>query len=246
MNDERQVILISGGSRGLGRALVADLLERGHVVATFSRSSSPFIQDQQQRDPQSRAFIWEAMDGADHERVKTFVTSVARRYGRIDVLINNAATALEGILTLTRASDIHRTVALNLEGAIYLAQAGAKVMLQQQGGNIVNVTSIVGLRGHTGLSVYSATKAALDGFTRSLAKELGPKGIRVNAVAPGYLDTEMSAALTAEQRARIVRRTPLGRLGAVQDVVGVVRFLISPEARFITGQTLVVDGGLTC
>jgi len=119
-------------------------------------------------------------------------------------------------------------------------------MLQEAGGCIINISSVVGLRGTAGASVYSATKAALDGLTRSLARELGPRGIRVNAVAPGYLETDMTDALTEEQRVRILRRTPLGRLGTVEDVTGVIRFLMSPEARFMTGQTIVVDGGLTC
>jgi 3-oxoacyl-[acyl-carrier protein] reductase len=243
----RRVVVIGGGSRGLGQALVADFLRDNHVVAAFSRAPTPFIEGLQRRDsPDAPPFIWEPVDGTDRERVKRFILTVARRFGRIDVLVNNAAIGTDGLLTLMRPEEIHRAVALNLEGSIHLIQAVARIMLAQGGGSIISISSVNALRGHRGVSVYGATKAALDGLTRGLARELGPRGIRVNSVAPGYFESDMVRALTEEQRQRIVRRTPLGRLAAPDDVVGVVRFLAGPEARFITGQTLVVDGGFTC
>lgn len=246
MNSTRQVVLVSGGSRGLGRALVANLLKSGYVVATFSQSRSPFIKECQQNDPQGKSFWWEALDITDCERVKQFTLAAARRYGQIDVLVGNVGMAVSGPLALMRASDIQRMVAVNLEGAIHLSQACARVMLVNRFGIIINISSIVGLRGHIGLSVYSATKAAIDGMTRSLARELGPRGIRVNSIAPGYVDTDMSGALTQEQREQILRRTPLRQFARIEDVIGAVRFFMSAEARFVTGQTLVVDGGYTC
>jgi 3-oxoacyl-[acyl-carrier protein] reductase len=190
--------------------------------------------------------VWEQIDATDHERIKQFILNVARRFGRIDVLINNAAVAVDGLLTLMRPEDIHRAVAINLEGAIHLIQAGARVMLAQKSGSIISISSVNALRGHAGVSVYSAAKAALDGLTRSLARELGPQGIRINSVAPGYFSGGMADALSEEQSQRIIRRTPLGRLATLEDVVGVVCFLAGVESQFITGQTLVVDGGLTC
>jgi 3-oxoacyl-[acyl-carrier protein] reductase len=243
----RQVVVIGGGSRGLGQALVADFLRDGHIVATFSRTPTSFIEGLQRRDvPGATRFFWEPVDGTDHEWVKQFILEVARRLGQIDVLVNNAAIGADGLLTLMSDEEIHRTLALNLEGSIHLIRAAARIMLARGGGSIISISSVNALRGHRGVSVYSATKAALDGLIRSLARELGPAGIRVNSVAPGYFESDMVRDLTEEQRQRIVRRTPLGRLASPDDVVRVVRFLAGPEARFITGQTLVVDGGFTC
>lgn len=243
---ELGVVLVSGGSRGLGRALVSVLLDGGATVATFSRSATPFIEQQRERDPDEERFTWRSLDALDTGAIKGFVRDLARRYGRLDALVNNAAVGAEGVLPLMRSTDIQRTISLNLEAAVHLIQACSRVMLQQGAGSIVNVSSVNGLRGHAGVSVYSATKAALDGLTRSLARELGPRGIRVNSVAPGYFAEGMADGLEEGQVARIVRRTPLGRLGRLDDVVAAVRFLLSPDAAFVTGHTLVVDGGLTC
>lgn len=240
------VVLVSGGSRGLGRGIVEDLLAAGHRVATFSRSHTDFIRDQQGLDPEGKRFFWRAIDGTDFDATRAFAREVSQRFGSLDVLINNAGVAAEGVLPLMPREDIHRVISLNLEAAIVLAQACSRLMLGQERGVILNISSIIGSRGYSGLAVYSATKAGLDGLTRSLARELGPRRIRVNSIAPGYLETEMSSTLGDDQRGQIVRRTPLGRLGRVEDVVGLIRFLISSEAEFITGQTLIVDGGITC
>jgi 3-oxoacyl-[acyl-carrier protein] reductase len=240
------VILISGGSRGLGLALVERCLRDGHIVATYSRSATSFIQEQIDRDPERRAFVWEAIDGADASAVKRFVSGVVRSYGRIDALINNAGVGTDGILSSMRFSDIESCVDINLKGALYLSWACARFMLHQNGGSIVNISSVNAIRGHAGVAVYSATKAALDGLARSLARELGSRNIRVNSVAPGYFESDMVSQFSPEARDRIVRRTPLGRLGTVDDIVGVVMFLLSAQASFITGQTIVVDGGITC
>ena len=246
MSAAAPVALVSGGSRGLGAALVGELLGRGWRVAAFSRNGSAAVEQWRRADPDAQRFVFAALDAADHAAARGFVQEVARRFGRLDALINNAAVAAAGVLPLLRPGQIHELIAVNLEAALLLAQSCARVMLAQGSGAIVNVSSIAGQRGFAGLAAYGATKAALDGLTRGLARELGPRGIRVNSVAPGYLDTEMSRELGEEDRERIRRRTPLGRLARSEDVVAAVRFLISAEAAFITGQTLVVDGGLTC
>ena len=193
MSAERPVAVVSGGSRGLGEALVRRLLDAGWTVATFSRSASPAIEELRRGDN----FLWEALDATDRAGLQAWVLALARRFGRLDALVNNAAVAAEGVLPLMGEEEIHRMLAVNLEGAIHLARLCSRVMLQRGDGTILNVSSVAGLRGNAGLTVYGATKAALDGFTRGLARELGPRGIRVNSVAPGYLETEMTGAMTA-------------------------------------------------
>jgi 3-oxoacyl-[acyl-carrier protein] reductase len=171
---------------------------------------------------------------------------VAERFGRIDVLVNNLGMAVEGVLPTMRTQDIGEAVEVNLTAALVLSQACSRVMLRQGRGCIVNISSVNAVRGHAGVAVYSATKAGLDGLTRSLARELGPRNIRVNSVAPGYFESDMVKGLTEEQKQRIVRRTPLGRLTSAEDVANAIYFLVSEQAAFITGQILVVDGGITC
>ncbi len=246
LTEPRQVVLVSGGSRGLGLGIVRRALADGRAVATFSRSSSPAIEDLRASDPAGERFWWEAVDGADPAALKKFALATAKRFGAIDVLVNNAGVGLDGLLTMTRVEEIQRALAVNLSAAIFLIQACSKVMLAQGRGNILSISSVNALRGHKGVAVYSATKAALDGMARSLAKELGTSGIRVNTVAPGYFESDMVGELTEEQKARIKRRTPLGRLATIDDIVDVVAFMMSPQSRFITGQTIVVDGGITC
>jgi 3-oxoacyl-[acyl-carrier protein] reductase len=177
--------------------------------------------------------------------VRGFVARVAGRCGRIDHCIANAAVAHEGVLATTSDDAIDTLLAANLKGSIVLSRECVRQMLVQSGGcpSVTLVSSIVAARGSPGLSVYAATKAGLEGFARSLARELGPRGIRVNCVAPGFLETDLSASLAAGDRDRIARRTALGRLGTPADVVGAVAWLTSPAASFITGQVITVDGG---
>jgi 3-oxoacyl-[acyl-carrier protein] reductase len=190
-------------------------------------------------------FHYESVDLGDRAACGEFIGQVIDRFGGIDVLVNNAGVANEGVLGLFRDEEVDQVVDLNLKATIAITRAVTRRMLRQGHGRVINVSSIVGLSGYRGLSVYSATKAGLDGFTRALARELGSRGITVNSVAPGYLRTEMSHGLDEAQLGQIARRTPAGRLGEPEDVAAAVRFLASPEANFVNGHVLVVDGGLT-
>jgi len=237
-----RVLLISGGSRGLGLALVRAARADGDRVAVFSRSRSEAIAALEGDD----AFLWRAVDAADEDALQAFVGTVLDRFGRIDVLINNAGLGTEGLLATMRIPDIDALLDVNLRAALLLARFCSRPMLRQGDGCILNISSVNAVRGHAGVAAYSATKAALEGMTRSLARELGPKQIRVNAIAPGYFESEMVVGLDEKAKARIQRRTPLGRLARIDEIVAAARFLTSPAASFITGQTLIVDGGITC
>jgi len=241
------VTVVSGGSRGLGLALVEALVARGDRVATFSRGGSRPLDGLAAAHPE-RVFV-ARLDAADLAAVRGFVARVVDRFGRIDHCIANAAVAHEGVLATTADDAVESLLAVNLAGAIVLVRECVRQFLvqppaaQAAGPAVVLVSSVVAARGSPGLSVYAATKGGLEAFGRSLARELGPRGVRVNCVAPGFLETELSASLSAEDRARIVRRTALGRLGLPADVVGAVEFLTSPAAAFVTGQVIAVDGG---
>ncbi|WP_435251780.1 SDR family NAD(P)-dependent oxidoreductase [Streptomyces tendae] len=243
--DERPLAVVSGGSRGLGFALVKDLLDRGYRVATFSRSESDGLAALR-KSAGDDTLTWCALDGSDPAAVQEFARDVVRTHRRIDVLVNNAGVGLEGLLTLTAPAAVENALHTNLTLPVLLTRACLKPMLARRHGVVVNISSINALRGQTGVAVYSAAKSALDGFTRSLAKEVGPAGVRVVSVAPGYFESEMTAGMSGDQLRRVVRRTPLARLGTVEDVLGLVGFLISPAAGFITGQIIAVDGGYTC
>lgn len=238
------LVLLSGGSRGLGLAMARSLLESSYRVATFSRkSTSELEQLLSERPDQLTHFTGDMADSASLSRV---VTTVEKKIGPIDVLINNAGIAYDGVLAGMPPEQIERLIGINLTGTLLLSRLVVRRMLLRNAGNIINISSIIGLRGYSGLAAYSATKAGMDGMTRALARELGSRNIRVNAIAPGYLETEMTHGLSEFQREQVVRRTPLGRLGVPADVVGVVLFLLSPASAYMTGQTLVVDGGVTC
>lgn len=242
------VAVISGGSRGLGLALVDLFLERGWRVATFSRSATAALEARlaEHGDGDAARLMWLRADAAAAGEIAGVAQAVAERWSRIDALVNNAGAGLDGLLAMMRTEDMDRLLDINLRGAILLTQACVRQMIRRGAGSVVNISSVNGVRGHGGVAVYSATKAALDGMTRSLARELGPRNIRVNSVAPGYFESDMAAALSEEAVARIRRRTPLGRLAGPQEISEAVYFLASEQGSFITGQVLVVDGGLTC
>jgi 3-oxoacyl-[acyl-carrier protein] reductase len=238
------VILISGGSRGLGLAIVMSLLDRGHKVATFSRKSGGGVEGL--KDKYEKSFWFFEGDMSDAASLEAVVKRAEKDCGPIEALINNAGIAIDGVLATMQPVQIEQVISTNLTGTLLLTRLAVRQMIVRSYGSVINISSIIGLRGYAGLAAYSATKAGLDGMTRGLARELGSRNIRVNSIAPGYLDTEMTHGLGDAQRNQIVRRTPLGRLGKPEDVLGAVHFLLSPESDFMTGHVLVIDGGITC
>jgi 3-oxoacyl-[acyl-carrier protein] reductase len=239
-----RVLVVSGAGRGLGQAIALHRLEQGDTVCALSRTPTDFVR--RALDDHADRFFFEPVRIDDHRAVEAFVRVVADRFGGIDGLVNNAAIVRDGLLATAPYEDIDSVVDTNLRGTLFLTRACLRAMLAgRKGGRIINISSIAAGRGFRGLSVYAATKAALDAVTRTLAREVGERDITVNSIAPGYLDTAMSAGLGAEERRRILGRTPLGRLGTAADILPAVDFLLSPGAAFITGQVLVIDGGLT-
>jgi 3-oxoacyl-[acyl-carrier protein] reductase len=220
-------------------------LDAGDRVATCARSITPQVEKWLGDPALAGRFLFREVDLSNREQTSAFVGDVIEAWDSIEVLVNNAGVARDGILGLTSDDDIDTVIDLNLKGTLHITRLVSRRMLARGTGHIVNISSIVGLSGYRGLAVYSATKAALDGLTRALARELGSRGITVNSVAPGYLRTEMSHGLDEAQLGQIVRRTPAGRLGDPEDIARVVQFLTAPENDYLTGQVIVVDGGLT-
>jgi 3-oxoacyl-[acyl-carrier protein] reductase len=239
-----RVVVVTGGSRGLGAGIVGCYLGTGDRVATCARSAT--AQTDAWADEHPDRFLFRPADLSRPDEAKEFVGAVIERWGGIDVLVNNAGVARDGVLGLVTDDDIDAVVDLNLKGTLYVTRLVSRRMLARGRGHIVTISSIVGRSGYRGLAVYSATKAALDGMTRALARELGSRGIVVNGIAPGYLRTELSHGLDEAQLGQIVRRTPAGRLGEPEDIARACQFLTDPANGYLTGQVLVVDGGLTC
>lgn len=239
-----KVVLLTGGSRGLGLAVSERLLVKGWRVSSCGRTATADVGRLKVAYPETYRFT--TADVTNPDGMRTFVDGTVEHFGPPWALVNNAAIAVEGVLATLPEVEIARMIAVNLEGSIRLARMTLRQMLRQRdGGRIINISSIVGTRGYNGLSVYSATKAGLDGFTRALAREVGRRGITVNSVAPGYMETDMSAGLGTSELNQIIRRTPMGRLATVDDVFGMLEFLLSDASSFVTGTTLLVDGGIS-
>ena len=236
-------VILSGGSRGLGQCLVEAIRGAGYRVSTFSRRATPYSDSLAGAD---NAWFTIA-DMADEPTLRTFVREATKRFGAPYGLVNCAGFAVDGVLASMAVADIERLMATNLTGTLLLTRLVLRSMLlQRTGGSIINISSIIASRGYSGLAAYAATKGGMDAMTRALARELGDRNIRVNSIAPGYLETEMTHGLDDDQRGQIVRRTPLGRLGRPEDVAGPTLFLLGAQSAFVTGQTLTVDGGTTC
>lgn len=234
-------VFVTGTSRGLGLALCEGLLADGWQVTGSARASTPAFEALRTKHPGRLDFV--AADLSSPEDVERLVHA-ARLVDGYDAFISNAGIGTDGLVTLLSPEAIARCVQVNLTAPMLVARAVLKGMLDR-GGSLVFVASVAARTGFSGLSVYGATKAGLVGFSRGLAREYGSRGIRSNCVLPGFLATDMTASLDESRQAQLRRRTPLGRLGTPEDVVGAVRFLVSDAARHVTGTEVTVDGGMT-
>jgi len=240
-------ILVTGASRGIGLAIATTLAAGGYRVLAIARSESEELRSAiLAGSAHGGALTFRAFDLTDIAAIAGLVGSLRNEFGPLYGLVNNAGIGTSGMLTLMRDDQIETLARVNMIAPIILTKYVLRSMLIERAGRIVNIASIVGgSTGYSGLSAYAATKASLIGFTRSLAREVGQLGITVNAVAPGFVDTQMTRDLTAEQRGQIERRSALRRLPGVDDIAGSVEFLLSERARNITGITLTVDAGNT-
>jgi 3-oxoacyl-[acyl-carrier protein] reductase len=239
---EGRVALVTGGSRGIGAAVCAELARAGaEVVVNYASGADSAAEVVAGLDTPGHAI---AGDISTADGAAGLVDRVESEVGPIAILVNNAGITRDNLIMKLAEEDWRAVIDTNLGGAFFTCRAVARPMLKRRGGAIVNMTSIVGVRGNAGQTNYAASKAGLIGLTKSLAKELGTRGIRVNAVAPGYISTALTEALPEQARTAILTATPLGRLGTPADVASAVRFLVSDAAAFVTGDVLAVDGGL--
>lgn len=240
-----KVALVTGAARGLGRAIALELATAGaKVVVNYAGSEGKAAEVVEKiRAAGGEAFAVQA-DVSQAEDVERLVKATLEGFGRIDILVNNAGIARDNLLLRMKEGDWDAVLDTNLKGVYLCTKAVSKGMLKQRFGVIVNISSVVGISGNAGQANYAAAKAGVIGFTKSMAKELAPRGIRVNAVAPGYIATDMTDILPEEVKNEMISHIPLGRVGKPEDVAKAVLFLASPSAGYMTGQTLVVDGGM--
>ena len=240
-------VIVTGGSRGLGLGIVRRLAKSGfHPIAIARKESDEFTAAKREAEASgSRSFDFVPFDLAEIDHIPKLVVMLRERFGAMYGLVNNAGMSAHGVLALTPDAQIEQVVRLNTLSPMVLTKYMVRSMMADGGGRIVNISSITASAGYNGLSVYAATKASLVGFTRSLAREVGRMGVNVNAVAPGFVATEMTSSLTEEQRHQIERRSALKRLAEVDDVADAVHFLLSDQSRNITGTVITVDAGNT-
>jgi len=240
-----KVALVTGGSRGIGRAASVALAKRGaHVVINYvsNEAAARGVAEQIQADGGKAELV--QFDVGNSEAAEKAIAEVAKRLGRLDVLVCSAGISIDGLLLRLKDDDFDRILSINVKGAVACARAATKVMMRARTGRVILLSSVVGEMGNAGQTAYSASKAALLGVTKSMARELASRSITVNAITPGFIDTDMTGALTDDQKTAINSAIPLGRTGKPEEIAAAVVYLASDEAAYITGQALRVNGGM--
>ena len=245
MSLQGKCALVTGGSRGIGRAVCLELARQGARVAVNYAGNAAAAEETVKACEAlgAEAFAIQA-DVADAAASEAMVKEVLTRFGRLDILVNNAGVTRDGLMPMMKEADWDAVLDTNLKGAFHCMKAVYRPMMKQKYGRIVNLSSIVGLRGNAGQANYAASKAGLIGLTKSMAKELAGRNVTVNAVAPGFIDTDMTAALPEKARDAMLTTIPMGRLGQAEDVAKAVAFFAGDESAYVTGQVLCVDGGM--
>ena len=245
MNFAGKTAVVTGGSRGLGRAVCLELAKGGaNVVLCYAGNEAAAGETVVACEALGAKALAVRCDVAKADEVKALMDAAVQAFARIDILVNNAGITRDGLLMMMKEEDFDAVINANLKGAFLCMKAVSRLMMKQRYGRIVNLSSVVGLRGNAGQVNYAASKAGVIGMTKSLAKELATRGVTVNAVAPGFIDTDMTAAMPQAAREATLASIPMGRMGAPEDVAKAVAFLASDEAAYVTGQVLAVDGGM--
>ena len=245
MTMNESVALVTGGSRGIGRAICLELARQGAAVAVNYAGNEQAAQETVEAcralGVQAEAF---QADVSDPAACESLIAQVKERFGRLDILVNNAGVTRDGLLMTAKPEDFDKVLDTNLKGAYFCMKAAAKVMMRQRYGRIVNLSSVVGLRGNPGQTGYAASKAGVLGLTKAAAKELASRNITVNAVAPGFIETDMTAGLPEKAKTAMLATIPMAAPGQPEDVARAAAFFARPESAYITGQVLCVDGGM--
>jgi 3-oxoacyl-[acyl-carrier protein] reductase len=244
MKFKNETVLITGATRGIGKAIALAFAKEGADVALVGRNEAALKQISDEIKEIGRECSFLCCDVANAQNVQETVNKILDKHLRIDILVNNAGITRDNLLLRMSENDWDDVIATNLKGVFNFTKAVSRSMLKAKKGKIISIASIIGITGNAGQANYAASKAGIIGFTKSVAKELASRGITANAIAPGYIETEMTGQLKEELKEGILKMIPLGRLGTVEDVAQISLFLASKEADYITGQTIVVDGGM--